>query len=569
MFINQLLTMGLPAIDDSLMRLLTAMETFPKSAVLGSAISFAKMLGLLLALCMGSYECWMMMLGRRGMDVMKLARIIGLSLCITYSSYICESLKMPGKGLEDVTRQMAQSKNREVAALELKVAQKQDDYLKRLRQVQDSIETAKQVQEIGEDAHWWDKLIYNMENLGSTINNYAQRAAVAAETKVSEWINDVIRFVGELIFQMSYYGMLVAQRIFMTILATFAPIMFALSIVPPWSNAWAQWMGKYLSLSLWGFVVYFCLYYIDFILNQYLYIAAIVIFIALIVAMFLARRISLPIVKMKDEANKLAQGDYNAKFETNSFSEINDLASTLDDATDKLSKVNELRKDLVANVSHDIKTPLTMIKAYAEMIKDISGDDPKKRNEHLDVILQETEYLNKLVTDMSELSKLQSGVIEINRDNFDLKECVNKVVLLLSQAISEKNIKLILDLDDCFVYADEIKLSQVIYNFLSNALKYSDADSKITVRIRDSEDKVRLEVIDNGNGISEEALPYIWDRYYKVDKNFNRSVNSTGLGLAIAKAILEAHKAHYGVESKLGEGSTFWFELDKDYENEE
>ena len=125
MFINQLLTMGLPAIDDSLMRLLTAMETFPKSAVLGSAISFAKMLGLLLALCMGSYECWMMMLGRRGMDVMKLARIIGLSLCITYSSYICTSLRMPGKGLEEVTRQMAQSKNKEVAALELKVAQKQ------------------------------------------------------------------------------------------------------------------------------------------------------------------------------------------------------------------------------------------------------------------------------------------------------------------------------------------------------------------------------------------------------------------------------------------------------------
>jgi hypothetical protein len=105
-----------------------------------------------------------------------------------------------------------------------------------------------------------------MENLGSTINNYAQRAAVAAETKVSEWINDVIRFIGELIFQMSYYGMLVAQRIFLTIMATFAPIMFALSIVPPWSNAWSQWISKYLSLSLWGFVVYMCLYYIDFIL---------------------------------------------------------------------------------------------------------------------------------------------------------------------------------------------------------------------------------------------------------------------------------------------------------------
>jgi signal transduction histidine kinase len=308
--------------------------------------------------------------------------------------------------------------------------------------------------------------------------------------------------------------------------------------------------------------------YIDFILNQYLYIAAIVIGIALIVAMFLATRISRPIIKMKDEANKLAQGNYDVRFQTKSFSEINDLASTLDDATDKLSKVNDLRKDLVANVSHDIKTPLTMIRAYAEMIKDISGDDPKKRNEHLDVILEETNYLDKLVTDMSELSKLQSGVIEINRDNFDLKECTERVVMLLSAVISEKNINLVLDLDDCFIYADEIKISQVIYNFLSNALKYSDADSKIIVRVRSDEEKARLEVIDNGNGIAEDALPYIWDRYYKVDKNFNRSVNSTGLGLAIAKAILEAHKARYGVESELGKGSTFWFELDRDYEEE-
>ena len=206
------------------------------------------------------------MLGRRVMDNMKILRIIGLSICITSSSWICNQLASPGKALENTTKAMAKAKNKQVAALELKVAQKQSAYLDRLREVQDSIETAKQVQEIGEDAHWWDKLIYSMENLGETINNYAQRAAVAAETKVSEWINDVIRFIGELIFQMSYYGMLVAQRIFLTIMAVFAPIMFALSIVPPWSSAWSQWVSKYLSLSLWGFVVYMCLYYIDFIL---------------------------------------------------------------------------------------------------------------------------------------------------------------------------------------------------------------------------------------------------------------------------------------------------------------
>ena len=263
---SQLLTMGVPSIDESLDKLLVAMETFPKSAVLGNTVGYARVIGLCLALCVGSYECWKMMLGRRAMDVMKLLRIVGLSMCITYSSWICQELARPGKALEATTKEMASSKNKEVAALELKVAQKQSDYLKRLRQVQDSIETAKQVQTIGEDAHWWDKLIYNMENLGTTINNYAQRATVAAETKISEWINDVIRFIGELIFQMSYYGILVAQRIFMTILTTFAPIMFALSIVPPWSSAWSQWISKYLSLSLWGFVTYMCLYYIDFIL---------------------------------------------------------------------------------------------------------------------------------------------------------------------------------------------------------------------------------------------------------------------------------------------------------------
>lgn len=261
-----LCTMGLPSIDESLDKLLVAMETFPNVAVLGDAVGLAKMIGLCLALCVGSYECWMMMLGRRGMDVMKLLRIIGISICISCSSYICSALQTPGKGLEATTKAMAKSKNKEVSAFELKVAQKQSEYLGRLRAVQDSIATARQVAAIGEDANWWDKLIYNVENLGNTINNYAQRAAVAAETKVSEWINDVIRFVGELIFQMSYYGILVAQRIFLAIMAIFCPIMFAMSLAPPWNSAWSQWMSKYLSLTIWGFITYMCLYYIDFIL---------------------------------------------------------------------------------------------------------------------------------------------------------------------------------------------------------------------------------------------------------------------------------------------------------------
>lgn len=308
--------------------------------------------------------------------------------------------------------------------------------------------------------------------------------------------------------------------------------------------------------------------YVSFILNQYLYVAIIAVGISLVLAFVLSRRISKPIVDMKQEANKLAQGNYDASFKTNSYSEINELASTLDDATDKLSKINDLRKDLLANVSHDIKTPLTMIKAYAEMIKDISGDDPVKRNEHLDVIIKETDYLNRLVTDMSELSKLQTGNITLSKANFDLKQCVLDVIELLSQLMEEKNITLNTELVDVVIYADELKMSQVIYNFLSNAIKHSDENSLIEIKMIDDENTIRLEVIDHGEGIKEETLPYIWDRYYKVDKNFNRSVNSTGLGLAIAKAILEAHNARYGVESKYGEGSMFYFELDKDYDEQ-
>jgi len=309
--------------------------------------------------------------------------------------------------------------------------------------------------------------------------------------------------------------------------------------------------------------------YVDFIMNQYSYMAIIVVVISLIVSFVLSTRISRPIENMKQEADKLAQGNYDTQFQTKSFTEINELASTLDDATKKLSKVNDLRKDLLANVSHDIKTPLTMIKAYAEMIKDISGDDPEKRNEHLDVIIKETDYLNRLVSDMSELSKLQSGNIEINKTNLDLKRAVLDVEDLLDQLLVEKDIEIVNELDESMVYADEIKLCQVIYNFLSNAIKHSENGSKIEIKLIDSEAEVRFSIIDHGEGIKAEVLPYIWDRYYKVDKNFNRSVNSSGLGLAIAKAILEAHGASYGVDSKYGVGSTFYFVLSKNYDEDE
>lgn len=259
------LSMGLPVIDESLAKLLAAMETFPKEAALGNTLSFARMLGLLLALCVGSYECWMMMLGRRGMDVMKLARIIGISICITCSSWICNALLVPGKSLEATTLAMAQAKNKEVQAFETKVAKAQTEYLDSIRSAVNKIEQAKKASDSAEDTNWWRDILNSVKSIGDKINNFAKQSALLLETKIAEIINEIVRFVAQVIFQMAYYGVLLGQRIFLAIMIIFAPIEFALSLAPPFRAAWSQWMSKFLSLSLWGFVVYMSLYYLDFV----------------------------------------------------------------------------------------------------------------------------------------------------------------------------------------------------------------------------------------------------------------------------------------------------------------
>lgn len=296
--------------------------------------------------------------------------------------------------------------------------------------------------------------------------------------------------------------------------------------------------------------------------TQFMILTAALLVLSLILSVFLSNRIAYPIISMRQPANELASGNYDVNFKGGHFTELDDLASTLNTATEKLSKVDELRKDLIANMSHDIKTPLTMIKAYAEMIQDISGDNPKKRAEHLDVILKEVDYLDHLVTDMSELSKMQSGNFEIKLSLFDLREVAEEIMILMQALAEEKQITMHLQCpESVLVSADEIKIKQVIYNFMSNAIKHSNHGTNVQLQITDKNGIVKVMVIDNGPGIKEEELPYIWNRYYKIDKGFRRSAKSTGLGLAIAKAILDTHEANYGVVSEEGKGSCFWFEL--------
>ncbi len=303
---------------------------------------------------------------------------------------------------------------------------------------------------------------------------------------------------------------------------------------------------------------------IQFFSRQYLIYMVVTVLFASVISVLISMRLTRPIRNMKAEADKLARADYSVHFDGGSYTETKDLAATLNDAAQKLSRIDELRKDLIANVSHDIKTPLTGIRAYAEMIRDVSGEKAEKRQQHLNVIIHEADYMNHLITDMSELARLQSGNYILHKSNFDLVEKLKDLCAYNDMQIKEGDLQIKLDTpDEMIVYADEVKIMQVINNFLTNAIKHTPPHASISISVKhlEEDETVRMEVKDEGEGIKEEDLPLIWDRYQKSSKSFSRSLSSTGLGLSIARGILQAHHAQYGVYSTYGKGSTFWFTL--------
>ena len=297
--------------------------------------------------------------------------------------------------------------------------------------------------------------------------------------------------------------------------------------------------------------------------SQLVYVTIIALLISSIISIFLSRRISHPIENMTMTANKLAQGNYDIEFEKAGYKEIDELADTLNYATAELAKTDKVRKELIANVSHDLKTPLTMIKAYSEMIRDLSGDNKEKREEHLQVIIDETDRLTRLVTDMMDLSKIESGLATLNKEVFNISEVMETISKKFEIMQNDKcTIKFDIP-NDLYVLADKTKIEQVIHNLITNAINHSGKDCDINVKITANNKKVKVIVSDNGVGIPKEDLPYIWNRYYKSSDTFKRTTSGTGLGLSIVKNILDKHKSNYGVDSVEGKGATFYFDLER------
>ena len=268
--------------------------------------------------------------------------------------------------------------------------------------------------------------------------------------------------------------------------------------------------------------------------------------------------------RLKDfsqKAKRVADGDFGVKFSGGGYDEYDNLAAALNAATDNLQKSEKLQRDIVANVSHDIRTPLTMIRAYAEMIRDLPLDD-KKRVKTTNVIISETDRLAGLVEDVLNYSKLQAGVTEFKFEQCDLSDIATAVIDRFDIARGKDGIKLVREIDDSAVVScDKQKIEQVFYNLISNAINYCGDDKTVILRVIKTADKVRVEVTDHGKGIEPDEIDSVWDRYYRSE-HATRTVVGSGLGLSICKSVLTAHEAQFGVVSELGSGSTFWFELD-------
>lgn len=297
--------------------------------------------------------------------------------------------------------------------------------------------------------------------------------------------------------------------------------------------------------------------------NMLIYISFIVLSVSFLLAYALSKRLSSPIENLTASAKELSGGNYNVKFDGSAFTETKELAKALNKASYEMEKTDFYQREIIANVSHDLKTPLTMIRSYAEKIIDISGDNKEKRDADLNVIISETERLNRLVTDMLSVSNLQSNNVEMHMETFDLVEAARDVYESFLVLASSEGFDI--QFHPCkpaYVVGDRSRLMQVMTNFVSNAVKYSGDNKFVDIKLSRSSKKVTFHCIDHGMGIPADEISHVWDKYYRTSANHERDIEGTGLGLSIVKGLLNLHNANYGVESEEGKGSDFWFEME-------
>ena len=293
---------------------------------------------------------------------------------------------------------------------------------------------------------------------------------------------------------------------------------------------------------------------------QLVYISIIVGVLTICLALVIGHIISKPIININNSAKLLADGRRDIVFNGSGYKEIEQLNNTLNYAVEELNKTEKLQQELLANISHDLKTPITLISGYAELIKDLPDENTP---ENLQLIIDECTRLNILVNDLLNLSRLQAKTEHFNDQKFNITSLIKNIIDRQQKFIANDNFVLEFNYEEeFFVCADENKISQVIYNFIINAINYSGGENKIIITQEITNNNcIRIGVKDFGIGINDDEIDLIWNRYYRIDKNHQRTNKGSGLGLSIVKEILEHYQFNYGVISKLNEGSTFYFDI--------
>jgi len=324
--------------------------------------------------------------------------------------------------------------------------------------------------------------------------------------------------------------------------------------------------------------------------NPFLYVAGLfIIVLSGIIIVFVAKRFAEPISELEEIANKMSNLDFSTKYQTRDVDdEINNLGKSINTMSYELektikqlkknnielergieekSKIDEMRKQFISDVSHELKTPIALIQGYAEGLKENINADEESKEFYVEVILDEANKMDNLVKKLLELMKLEYCTREFNNNNFDVIELIKETIRKSKVMIDETNIEVRFDSNKRInVNADEFYIEQVVTNYLTNAIKnieQKENEKYIEIKTEEQEDKIRISIFNTGENIKTEDLNRIWNRFYKVDTSRNRENGGSGIGLAFVKAIMNNYKNKYGVENKTN-GVEFYFELDKE-----
>lgn len=318
--------------------------------------------------------------------------------------------------------------------------------------------------------------------------------------------------------------------------------------------------------------------------NRFLaYVGIVALVFSSVIVYFTTKRITSPILKLANISERMSGLDFDVKYEGKSIDEIGVLGNNMNLLSDKLKEtigelksannelqkdieekiqIDEMRKDFIANVSHELKTPIALIQGYAEGLTEGMAEDEESRNYYCEVIMDEANKMNKMVRQLLTLTALEFGNDQVALERFDVVELIQGVLSASGIMIQQKNAKIQFDMDHpVYVWADEFKIEEVITNFVSNALNHLDGERVIRIDVQELGDNVKVTVKNTGDCIPENELPNIWVKFYKVDKARTREYGGSGIGLSIVKAIMDSHHKEYGVRN-VEDGVEFWIMLD-------